>query len=533
MAHRVDWDPQTGNLPKGVPTPYETLGYQILRWCESYIVQPDGETAGEPWRFTPEQKRFLLWAYSIDENGQWRYQRVSLRRSKGWGKTPLLAAIAIIEFIGPCRFGGWNEDGTPKAVPVQLPLIQIAAVSLEQTANTRDMIRGMLAESPAEDAYGLEIGKERIQFRDGRPGRIEPVASSSRGLEGARPTFVICDETHHWIENNSGVYVYETLQRNVDKTMRQGSRLMQTTNAFNPNENSVAQRTYDSFRDGTPRLLYDCREGQPVEDLTDREAVMAALKDAYGDSHWAPIEGLVDLATDPQTPNAVFWRFYLNQIAESADHWIDKYTWDGLEDSSDPIKAGDQIAIGFDGSLRSDSTAIVGCRLRDGKLFLIHLQEKPEHEEDWQVNTFAVDRAMRQAVETYRVEWVCADPSYWQNLVGVWALDFKERDRNGRDIVFEFPPQQRKKMAAAIERFHTAVVLAQEICHDGNEDLARHITNAVTYEVPQGILITKENRNSKKKIDAAMAAVLAYEARGLAIEDGRMRLKRRARMRTY
>ena len=450
-----------------------------------------------------------------------------------WGKTPLLAALAIIEFIGPCRFGGWNEDGTPKAVPVQLPHIQIAAVSLDQTANTRDMIRGMLAESPAEDAYGLEIGKERIQFRDGRPGRIEPVASSSRGLEGARPTFVICDETHHWIVSNGGVYVYETLQRNVDKTMRAGSRLMQTTNAFNPNEDSVAQRTYESFLKGTPGLLYDCREGQPVEDLADREAVYAALKEAYGDSYWAPIEGLVDLATDPLTPNAVFWRFYLNQIAESADNWISKYEWQDIESKDDPIMPGDQIAIGFDGSLRSDSTAIVGCRLRDGKLFLIHLQEKPDNDDDWQVNTFLVDKAMRNAVETYKVEWICVDPSYWQNLVGVWALDFKEKDRNGRDIVFEFPPQQRKKMVAAVERFHTAVILGQEICHDGNKDLTRHITNTVTYEVPQGILITKENPNSKKKIDAAMAAVLAYEARGLAIEDGRMKIKRKARMRTY
>ncbi|MEU5382665.1 hypothetical protein [Kitasatospora cineracea] len=78
----------------------------------------------------------------------------------------------------------------PVAKRVALPLVQIAATSLDQTANTRDMIRGMLAESPAEAEYGIEIGKGLIQFKDGRPGRIEPVTSSSRGLEGARPTFV-------------------------------------------------------------------------------------------------------------------------------------------------------------------------------------------------------------------------------------------------------------------------------------------------------------------------------------------------------
>jgi hypothetical protein len=217
---------------------------------------------------------------------------------------------------------------------------------------------------------------------------------------------------------------------------------------------------------------------------------------------------------------------------ETADAFIGRPLWDGLRDDDDPIRPGDQIAVGFDGSLRSDSTAIVGARLRDGKLFLIHLQEH-DGSPDWQVNTFLVDRAMRSAVETYRVEWIMADPSYWQNVVGQWALDFKERDRDGRDICFEFPPQRVQKMAAAIERFHTAAILGESICHDGHADMARQVCNAVTYEVPQGTLIRKESKNSKKKIDICIAAILAYEARAEAIEDGRMKIKRRARMRSY
>jgi hypothetical protein len=199
LADYVGWKVQTGNLPDGVPHPSETLGYQILRWCSKYIVHPDGRKAGQPWEFTKEQKRFILWAYTLkpdeeltggEEESPWLYPEVSLRRSKGWGKTPLLAALAIIEFIGPCRYAGRDENGMPIGIPVPLPLVQVAATSLDQTQQTRDMIRGMLGESDAEEAYGLEIGKEKIQFRDGRPGRIEPVASSSRGLEGHRPTFV-------------------------------------------------------------------------------------------------------------------------------------------------------------------------------------------------------------------------------------------------------------------------------------------------------------------------------------------------------
>ncbi|AYV29648.1 hypothetical protein EES41_23310 [Streptomyces sp. ADI95-16] len=53
-----------------------------------------------------------------------------------------------------------------------------------------DMIRGMLAESPAEREYDLDISKTVIQFKGNRPGKITPVTSSTRGNEGARPTFV-------------------------------------------------------------------------------------------------------------------------------------------------------------------------------------------------------------------------------------------------------------------------------------------------------------------------------------------------------
>lgn len=537
MANSIEWVSQTGNLPDGVPHPTRSLGYQILRWAEKYIVQPDGENAGKSWQFTNEQKRFILWMYAIDEKGRWLYQNISLRRSKGWGKTPLLAALAIIEFIGPARFGGFDGRGRPVGVSVRLPLVQIAAVSLEQTANTRDMIRGMLSESPAEAEYGLEIGKERIQFLGGKPGRIEPVAASSRGLEGARPTFVLGDETHHWVPNNGGIQVAEVLQRNVDKTMRSGSRLAQTTNAFNPNEDSVAQRTFDAFKNGANKLLYDCVEGPPVEDLKNSASVLEALEAAYGDSYWAPVEGLVDKATDPLTPNAVFYRFYLNQIAESADNWIPGPSWLALAETDDnPIQPGDMITIGFDGSLYYDSTAIIGCRVSDGKLFVIGLWERPDHlkrTDHWEVPIFEVDKTMREAFETYKVAFMYADPSYWQNTVGTWHVDYPYYADKKKDTVHEFSPQRLKQMAEALERFETAVLIKDTIKHDGDERLTRHILNAVTYVVPQGTLIRKESRASKKKIDAAISAVLAYEARAEAIADGRNIVKRKARMYTF
>ncbi|MDX3206057.1 terminase [Streptomyces scabiei] len=516
--------PQTGNIPKGVPHPTRSLGYQIIRWAQKYIVQPDGEDAGQPWKFTPEQLRFVLWMYAIDENGRWLYRTAALRRAKGWGKTPLLAALCIVEFVGPARFSHFDENGMPVGKRVPLPLVQIAATSLDQTANTRDMIRGMLAESPAEAEYNIEIGKGLIQFKDGRPGRIEPVTSSSRGLEGARPSFVVCDEVHHWIESNQGVYVWETLDRNVQKTAGAGSRLIETTNAYNPNENSIAQRTHEAVVGGAGRLLYDCVEAEKDVDLKDREAVIAAIIDAYGDSHWVDVEGIADAIQDPRTPAAVAYRFYLNNIQENADGWMSKDEWELCFQDDDPIRPGDQVAIGFDGSIRGDATGLVGCRLRDGKLFLLHLQENPRNpnQPDWEVDVLAVEAAVANAFRMYQVEWFYGDPPYWQEAIGRWSIE------HGDDYVFEYWTNKPTRMAQATERFRTAAMV-QDLKHDGNEDISRHVLNAVTREVPQGTLIIKDSPRSKKKIDLAVCSILAFEARADAIADGRLK-KRRSRV---
>jgi hypothetical protein len=71
------------------------------------------------------------------------------------------------------------------------------------------MIRGGPANSPAEVEYDLEIGKERIRFRSGRPGRVEPVTSSSRGwrAHARHSAFCVLDEIHHRMPSNGGTSV--------------------------------------------------------------------------------------------------------------------------------------------------------------------------------------------------------------------------------------------------------------------------------------------------------------------------------------
>lgn len=93
---------QTGNIPSNAPE--YTLAWDILKWGEENLVQPDGETAGDPFKFTDEQIRFLAWFYAVDENGKWVYRTASLRRAKGWGKVHCSQRSVSSSFAGHLVF---------------------------------------------------------------------------------------------------------------------------------------------------------------------------------------------------------------------------------------------------------------------------------------------------------------------------------------------------------------------------------------------------------------------------------------------
>jgi phage terminase large subunit-like protein len=54
-------------------------------------------------------------------------------------------------------------------------------------------------------------------------------------------------------------------------------------------------------------------------------------------------------------------------------------------------------------------------------------------------------------------------------------------------------------------------VTEQKLVHDGNAALSRHIDNCVIKMDHRGQRVTKESSNSKKKIDNAVAFIIAYD----------------------
>ncbi|HEX5119843.1 MAG TPA: hypothetical protein VFW65_32050 [Pseudonocardiaceae bacterium] len=518
--------------PDTFPDWSRTLADSILHWQLEYLRQPDGPNAGLPWRLTTEQLRFVCWWYAIDDHGRFVYRRAVLRRMKGWGKDPIAAALAATEFAGPCRFGGWDANGQPVAVPHTAPWVQVAAVSMDQTRNTMTLFPGMFSDAAIAE-YGIDLGKTIIYSRAG--GRIEAVTSSPRALEGGRPSYVILNETHHWLPTNEGVEMSRAIARNLAKSRDGSARSLAITNAHDPGEASVAERDWEAWQaisTGQSRAtgyLYDSLEAPADIRLSDRDSLRDGLLLARGDSDWLDVDRLIEEIYDPSTPASMSRRYYLNQLTASEDAWFAPHEWQACAVDT-PLGHDGPVTLGFDGSVREDSTALVCCDLT-GHIELLGCWEKPTHaDQDWQIDREAVDAAVFRAFEDRDVVGFYADPPLWQDHLDKWTREYGDRlkVRATTTRPLEWWTNRPTHMVAALARFHDAV-LEKRLTFTADPVLTRHVLNARRRVGRTGISIAKEHPQSDRKIDAAVAATLAYEARADAVASGVGGQKRRSR----
>lgn len=205
-----------------------------------------------------------------------------------------------------------------------------------------------------------------------------------------------------------------------------------------------------------------------------------------------------------RTPEPEFRTKRCNQWVSSAVSWLPTGTWDSCEAELD-LTDKDYV-IGFDGSFSGDSTVLVGATLEDEpQVFLIKAWEKDTniHDDTWRVDILEVENTIRDFVrDNPRVKEIVCDPYRWQRSMEILAEE-------GYPIV-EYPSTNARRMVPACAKFFDAVV-EKRLKHDGNPLLARHLSNAVVKVDNLGPRIVKENRNSSRRIDAAVAAVIAVD----------------------
>jgi hypothetical protein len=519
-------------LPAGMPTDYDvpTLGWGVLGWAEAMLAQPDGETAGEPWRWTDTQARIVAWWYAVDRTGKWLFRRGQIVLPKGAGKSPLAAALSCCALGAEVIFDGFDAHGEAVGRPHPSPHVQLAAVSQDQTSNTMSLVLPMLREGDAANTLPeLDLGLTRIRTRNGR---LEPVTASAPSREGQRLTDAILDEPHLWVAANGGTRLAATLRRNLGKM---NGRSIETTNCWTPGEGSVAEATAEYAATIAEGKAVDVglmryHPQAPVEDLGDERAVRAGLRELYRDSPWVNIDRVVAEIYDLGTHPADARRFYLNQVSVAEDGWLAQHEWAACAAPTEIVADDEAITLGFDGSRSrsrgiTDATALIGCRVADGHVFELGIWEQPQGPagQGWQVPVTEVDAAVRAVMDRYRVVGFYADPARWETWVAAWEADYGSRlqVKASRDHPIEWWMTGGRSglIVRALEQLHSAV-LDREMSHDGGYALTRHVLNARRRATRSGLQIAKEHPDSSRKIDAALAATLAWQARLDALAAG-------------
>lgn len=178
---------------------------------------------------------------------------------------------------------------------------------------------------------------------------------------------------------------------------------------------------------------------------------------------------------------------------------------------------GTPVSLGFDGSDVDDWTAIRGRVMSDGYAFTPRFGGSatiwnPAEQPDHRVSRVLVSHAVDELFTRFDVVRFYCDPPGWQSEIDDWAL------RHGEERVLRWETYRPKQMSYALERYVTDL-RAGQFDHDGCPITSAHVANAV--KAPRKndtYVLAKASR--AQKIDAAMADVLAHEARADALTAG-------------
>ncbi|ALJ22051.1 terminase large subunit domain-containing protein [Microbacterium sp. No. 7] len=565
MAHRLIRLPRHDRA--------RSLGWIGVWWIETFVVHGRGGAQGKPIRYGDEYTGFVVDCYGLEKDGSRLYNSAFLSRPKGTDKSGIAAALVLFEAFGPCRFAGYAKGGEtytflgqtytyspgePMGKPVHNPYIRIMATEEGQTGNVYDSVYYNLTDEDAplfalKAAYGVDVGKTRVIIGNG--GMIIPATAGSASKDGGLETFAVFDETHLYTTDTLRS-MYSTVTRNLVKRRSEGTWYIETTTMYAPGEDSIAEDTYflaDMIQEGKarrPRLLFDHRwadvesvekikvkdpEAKGGERLETEEEYLDRLRsgfiEAFGDAiAWNDPEDLLDSLFDTRQSEADTRRYFFNSLVAASNAWLKLHEWvkiglrarraaartGGRRLGILPPRRGDEIALGFDGSLNRDATVLIGCRISDGYVFPIGIWEAPDSKEaaHWSVDHQAVDAVVKETFKKYKVVAFLADPPHWRDYVDRWenlyGAGLVVHVTEKKQITFE--TSRHAEMAKVVERAETAIKTG-DIIHGDHLVLTRHVMNARRWKRPAGDVIGKDVRGSGKKMDAAVGMALAIEGR--------------------
>lgn len=477
--------------PRASRKRWYSYGGEVCDWIERYCTLPSGDHIGEPFRLMDWQRDWINEIYSADAKGTLRYRWSLLGISKGNGKSPLAAALALYHLLG--------DPDEPD------PWVVVAAASDKQADVVFDAIKQMCKASP-ELARLTRVFRWEIQATEGH-GKIERVACSGGKLDGKLISMLICDELHEWVGQHWDVLTGGALKR-------KRSQIIQITTAGYDRESRCyleyakgrriesGEERNDSYSFRWYGLPDDVPEAEKVRQLRD-PALWKIANPAWG----VLVHEAVLRDVFANQSESVARRYRLGQWVEASETWLPPGAWEACGGDA-TLTPRARTWAGWDASTKRDSTAIVAIQVDDAGQ--IHVQqrtwERPtlpngNPDEAWKVPIVECESHIRELCETYDVQSIAYDPAFI-----TWSAD--ELEAGGLPML-EWP-QSPSRMCPATAALYEAVINGR-VAHGGDPLLARHVRGVKPRNMRGGGQMLEKGAQGRK-IDAAIALVMAIGA---------------------
>ncbi|OMC10102.1 terminase large subunit domain-containing protein [Mycolicibacterium fortuitum] len=439
-----------------------------LRFIAEYLVVPKGVGAGKPVKLRGFQSEIITGAFAPGI----RTGLVSVARANG--KTGLAAMLAVAElFVGP-----------PSAE------VLVVASDQRQANITLRMAKRMIELNP-ELAERAQVFADRIVVPH-NDSILLPLPAEPGALHGHDPSLLIVDELH--------VVTEATWEAVTSVSGKRPESLTLAISTPSSSPDCVMWRLVEHGRTGDDPAFYLKEFAAPDGCATDDRAAWRVANPALAcEDPFLAEDGLEAVRRTLREP--VFRQLRLGQWVTGVDAWLPWGAWDACAVDRTP-QPRERVVLAFDGSASGDSTALVGCTL-DGHLWVEGLWENPG-DPRWRVPRADVDIAVQMAFSKFNVVELACDPWGWRSEIETWAK------RHGEKKVLEFNTAHAARMAPATDRLYQAVI-TNAVTHDGDARMAAHIAHCVAKSTPQGDLVSKDKRGSPRKIDAAVAGIVAFD----------------------
>ncbi len=487
------------------PVPQSDLdngdGEVVIDFAEAFgIITKDSVAgpAGSPLILRDWQKELIRHVFAGDGNGY---------RNK-------------ISFIGMPRKNGKSALGS--VFGLYSLILGARGAEVYSVAAEKEQARIVFADAKRMIEASPELSSITKLYRDAielpKAGSVYRVLSAeSYSKEGLSPSATIFDETHAQPNRE----LWDVMSLAMGSRGRQSTLISISTAGTRSDKTGGDSIAYSLYNYGKkiatkeiddPTFFMAWWEAPPEADHR-RAETWAMANPGYDDICSA--EDFVSAVR--RTPEAEFKIKRTNQWINSKNAWLPAGSWDELEESFELLPT-DEYVMGFDGSWKNDSTAVVAVILPRTEDDVFRVYRVASWEKDFTLDddSWIIDKAevSKTIIEYFFAnpncrEIVC-DPAMWQDEMYQWA-------DAGMPVV-EYPNTISRTVPATSKLYEA--IMNKKIRHDGDAALARHLDNCILkVDSQRGARITKDYRNPKLKIDLAIALLMAYDRASGRLEE--------------